>query len=127
MDERLLGALDEVRTAPGVSAAWVSRAAGEPVIGTPPRGVSAADLALVTAAARRLLGASGSAVEMEFEAGTLRAELVDDLLLQILTAPEADQAWVRMSCEVTRARLREARAEEGRGWPRSGGTGRRPK
>jgi hypothetical protein len=127
MDERLLGALDEVRTAPGVSAAWVSRTAGGPIIGTPPRGCSAADLGSVAAAAQRLLGVSGGPVEMEFETGTLRAELVDDLLLQILTTPDADQAWVRLSCEVTRARLREARVEEGRGWPKSGGAGRRPK
>jgi len=124
MDERLLAALDEVRTAPGVNAAWVARVSGGPLIGSPPRGVSPADLAQATAAAQRLLAASGGPVEMEFEAGTLRAELIDDLLLQILTTPEADQAWVRMSCEVTRARLREARAEEGKGWPKSGGARR---
>ncbi|HWP34663.1 MAG TPA: hypothetical protein VNM66_03620, partial [Thermodesulfobacteriota bacterium] len=75
-----------------------------------PPGYAEAELSAAAAAAHRLLaGAGAAAVEAEFEQGRLRVELVDDWVLLVLLAPAADPSWVRLSCDVTRARLREAR------------------
>lgn len=108
--------LEELRRTPGIVAAWLAETSGTLLEGAVPPGSGAGALRSVGAAAARMLGAAqADVVELEYQGGRLRADSVGDAVLLVLTAPGADLAWVRMSCEVARARLREVRRTAARG------------
>lgn len=112
----MLAALEQLCGTPGVLGAWLAQASGNLVrsAGTP--GYGPGELAPVAAAAHRILSGAGAGIlELEFQGGRLRAELLEDWVLVVLAGPGADRAWVRLSCEVARARLREARGTRPRG------------
>jgi hypothetical protein len=105
-------ALEQLRGTPGVVGAWVGHVSAGLVGSAVPSGYGPAQLMPVLAAARRILSASGGgSLELEFQGGSLQAEEVEDWVLVVLTTSGADRAWVRLSREVARARLREARRE----------------
>lgn len=110
MSNALAAALEPLRRTPGVVGAWVARASAGLIQSTAPPGYAPEELAAAAAAAHRLLKEAGAAaVEADFERGRLRVEGVEDWVLLVLSASAADPSWVRLSCDVARARLREAR------------------
>ncbi len=110
MDNGELAALEQLCGTPGVLGAWLAQASGGLVRTAGVPGYGPGELAPVAAAAHRILSGAGAGIlELELEGGRLRAELVEDWVLVVLTGPGADRAWVRMSCEVARPSLREAR------------------
>lgn len=117
MEGGKLAPLDELRNTPGIVAAWLAESSGRLLGGAVPPGAGSGPLASVGAAMRRMLSAAkGDVLELAFQGGRLRADAVEeDWVLLVLAAPGADLAWVRMSCEVARARLREVRRTAARG------------
>lgn len=116
MDAGKLAPLDGLRKTPGIVAAWLAESSGTLLGGAGPPGSGSGALTSVAVAARRMLSAAkADVVELEFQGGQLRADSVGDWVLLVLTAPGADLAWVRMSCEVARARLREVRRTAAQG------------
>lgn len=111
----MVAALEQVCGTPGVLGAWLAQSSGSLVRSAGAPGYGPRELAPVAAATHRILSGAGAGIlELEFEGGRLRAELVEDWVLVVLTGPGADRAWVRLSCEVARARLREARGTRSR-------------
>jgi predicted regulator of Ras-like GTPase activity (Roadblock/LC7/MglB family) len=110
MDGDMLASLEELRKTPGVVAVWLAQTTGAVLGGVVPTGVPSGGLTAVVAAAGRILSTvEADVVELEYQGGQLRVDVVEAAVLVVLTAPGADLAWARLSCEVARARLREAR------------------
>lgn len=106
----MLAALEQLCGTPGILGAWLAQASGSLVRRAGVPGYGPGQLTPVAAAAHRILSGAGAGIlELEFEGGRLRAELVEDWVLVVLAGAGADRAWVRLSCEVARARLREER------------------